>query len=206
MAFGNAVFAQGDEVAAKSLYAQSLAIERELGDQRSIAVALNNLAMVAQYHGDYPDARLLHEEALAIRRQLGDRAGIAGSLTNLGTTACEQGDHASAEAMLVEGLAIRRELAGRRDIVESLEALVGLAFATGRPEAGARLGGQAARLREEIGSPLPPWERIRFDRQLASGRALLNDDGAFDRAWQEGRSMTLEQAIDDALRERSANR
>jgi non-specific serine/threonine protein kinase len=197
LALGNVVYSQGDEPAAASLYEQSLAIERELGDQRAIAIVLNNLGMVAEYYrGDYPAARRLHEEALAIRRELGDRWGIANSLLNLGTTAFEQRDYASARALLMESLAIQRELVDRLGIIGSLEALASLAFATGGPEAGARLCGHAARLREEIGAPFPPWERLRYDRQVASGRALLGNDVVFEQAWQEGRSMTLEQALE----------
>ncbi len=183
-----------------------MAIERELGDQRAIAIVLNNLGMVAAYHrNDYSAARLLHEEALVIRRELGDRWGIAGSLTNLGTVAYEQGDYPSSRALLTESLAMRRDLADRLGIAESLEALAGLAFAAGRPVPGARLCGQAARLRKEIGSPHPPWECSRYDRQIASGRAAIGNDVAFDLAWQEGHAMTLEQAIEYALQDCSSD-
>jgi predicted ATPase/DNA-binding winged helix-turn-helix (wHTH) protein len=206
MALGNVVYSQGAELAAESLYKESLGIERELGDQRAIAVLLNNLGMVAAYYrNDYSAARLLHEEALVIRRELGDRWGIAGSLTNLGTVAYELGDHLSSRALLTESLAMRRDLAHRLGIAESLEALAGLEFAAGRPGAGARICGQAARLRKEIGSPLPPWERSRYDRQIASGRAAIGNDVAFDLAWQEGHAMTLEQAIEYALQEQRAD-
>jgi non-specific serine/threonine protein kinase len=206
MALGNVVYAQGGELAAESLFEQSLAIERELGDQRAIAAVLNNLGMVAAYYrNDYSAARLLHEEALVIRREIGDRGGIAHSLANLGTVAYEQGDYPYSRALLTETLAIRRDLADRLRIAESLEALAGLAFASGRPGPGVRLCGQAARLREEIGSPLPPWERPRYDRQIASGRAAIGNDVAFDLAWQEGHAMTLEHAIEYALQEQSAD-
>jgi non-specific serine/threonine protein kinase len=205
LALGNAVYAQGDEVAAESLYEESLAIERELGDQRSIGVALNNLGMVADHRHDYSAARSLHEQALAIRRELGDRGGIAGSLTNLGTVAFEQGDYPSSRALLTESLAMRRDLVDRRGMAESLEALAGLAFASGRPEPGARLCGHAARLRDQIGSALPPWERLGHERRIASARASIGNDVAFDLAWQAGHAMTLEQAIEYALQERSAD-
>jgi non-specific serine/threonine protein kinase len=202
LALGNAVYSQGDELAAESLYEQSLAIERELGDQRAIAIVLNNLGMVAAYYrSDQAAARRLHEEALVIRRELGDRWGIATSLANLGHSAFEQGDYASARALTTESLAMQRELADRLGIAGSLEALACLAFAMGRPEAGARLCGHAARLREEIGAPFPAWERLRYDRQVASGRALLGNDAVFDHAWQQGRSMTLEQVIEGALQD-----
>ena len=205
IALGNIVYSQGDELKAESLYEQSLAIERELGDQRAIAIVLNNLGMVAEYYrGDYPAAQRLHEEALAIRRELGDRWGIANSLLNLGTTAFDQQDYASARAQLTESLSMQRELVDRLGIIGSLEALAAIDFVAGRVEAGARQCGHAARLREEIGAPFPPWERIRYDRQIASGRALLGNDVVFDQAWQEGRSMTLEQAL-QYVQEQSAD-
>jgi non-specific serine/threonine protein kinase len=205
MALGNVVYSQGDEVAAESLYEQSLAIERELGDQLAIAIVLNNLGMVAAlYRHDYAAARPLHEEALALRRELGDRRGIAGSLTNLGTVAFEQGDYPSSRALLTESLAMRRDLADRLGMAESLEALAGLAFASGLPEPGARLCGHAARLRDEMGSPLPPWERLGYDRRIAAARASFGNDAAFDRAWQEGHAMTLDQALEYALQEQGA--
>jgi hypothetical protein len=90
-------------------------------------------------------------------------------------------------------------------MAESLEALAGLAFATSRPEAGARLCGHAARLRDEIGSPLPPWERLGYERRIASARAAISDGAVFDSAWQEGHAMTSEQAIKYALQEHSAD-
>ena len=43
--------------------------------------------------------------------------------------------------------------------------------------------GGADRLREEIGAPLRPSDRRRYDRQLAAARADMVDDAAFDRAW-----------------------
>lgn len=148
---------------------------------------------------------MLHEEALALRRELGDRGGVANSLADLGTIAYEQGDYPSSRTLLTESLVMRRDLADRKGIAESLEGLAGLAFALGRPAPGARLCGHAARLREEIGSPLPPRERLRYDRRIASARASIGNDVAFDLAWQEGHAMTLEQAIEYALQEQSAD-
>jgi hypothetical protein len=63
----------------------------------------------------------------------------------------------------------------------------------------ARLWGAAARLREDIGAPLPPNERPRYDRRVAAARAALGDDTAFARAWHEGGALTLEHAIELAL-------
>ena len=62
----------------------------------------------------------------------------------------------------------------------------------------ARLYGAAASLREAIGSPLGPLGQAEMDRDVAAIRASLGEP-AFAQAWAEGRALTLEQAIDDAL-------
>ena len=58
-----------------------------------------------------------------------------------------------------------------------------------------RLWGQAERLDEEIGRPKAIHMRKFLDNRIAEARAALNDDAVFDAAWQEGRTMSLEQAV-----------
>ena len=201
IALGNVVHAQGDELAARALYEESLTIERELGDRRGTAVALHCLGLVAYYRNEFSAARSLLEQASAIRREIGELNGFASTLNTLGMVAYEQGDYTSSRTLLTESLAMRRDLFDRSGIAECLESLAGLAFASDRPEVGARLGGHAARLRGEIGSCDTPSERARYDRRIALARTAFGKDAAFDLAWQEGHAMTLDQAIDYALHE-----
>ena len=60
---------------ARALLEEALAVWRELGDQRGIAMALMELATVLMDLGDLDRARALGEEALAICRALGDDFG-----------------------------------------------------------------------------------------------------------------------------------
>jgi hypothetical protein len=69
----------------------------------------------------------------------------------------------------------------------------------GRSLRAARLWGAAERLRAEIGVPLSPRLRPNYDRRVAAARSASEDDTAFERAWQEGRALTIEQAIKLAL-------
>ncbi len=190
---------RGDYGAARARHEESLAILRGLGDRHGIANTLNLLGVVADEQGDFGGARVLLDESLAIRRELGDRHGIALSLINLGNVAFGQGDLAAARALQEEGLAIRRGLGDRGGIAYSLESMAALAVPVGAPLHAARLWGAAERLREAIGSPIPPNERARYEGQVALARAAGADDTAFDAAWAEGRAMTLDQAIADAL-------
>jgi predicted ATPase/class 3 adenylate cyclase len=186
---------QGDFASAALLNEECLEIMRERGDLQGIAFSLHNLGYMSSAKGDYPAARALNEESLAIRRQLGDRRGIAISLEALGSVAENQGDYPAGRALNEESLAIRRELGDRRGIAYSLKGLARVVTALGTPLRAARIWGAAERLREEIGSPLPPNERSLYDPPVAAARAALGDDATFDRAWQEGRALTLEQAM-----------
>ena len=162
-------------------------------------MSLNNLGNVALDQGDYPAARALLEESLAIRRELGDRWGIARALSNLGNVALNQGDYPAARALLEESLAIRRELGDRSGIPYSLEGLAAVVASLRDSLRAARIWGATERSRAEIGTPLPPCERSGYDRCVAAARIASGDDAAFDSAWQEGRGLTLDQAIDLAL-------
>jgi hypothetical protein len=96
-------------------------------------------------------------------------------------------------------LAIHRELGDRPSIATSLEGLAYVESAIARPGRAARFWGSAEKLREKIGSPIPPRERPRYDREVAAARFALGDDVAFDLAWQEGRATDVDQAIEYAM-------
>ena len=61
-----------------------------------------------------------------------------------------------------------------------------------------RLLGAAEGLRDALGTPLPPVDRVDRDRSLAAARAVLGE-AAFAAASAEGRAMEPEQAVRIAL-------
>jgi predicted ATPase/class 3 adenylate cyclase len=198
---GNVVLDQGGYALAQELHLETLAIWRELGDLGDTGSSLINLGLLAYYQGDYPAAKGLNQEALAIMRELGNRRRIAGLLNNLGSVVREEGDLAAARGLYSESLMICRELGDRRGIADALDGLASVVAALCSSLHAARMWGAAERLREEIGSPLAPIERQHYDRRVAVARTTLGDDAAFDRARQEGRALTLEQAIELAMDE-----
>ena len=76
-----------DFASTRALNRESLAINRQLGDQRGIAVSLTNMANVAFEEGDFATAQLLHEESLAIVRESNEPSSIAGWLNSIGNVA-----------------------------------------------------------------------------------------------------------------------
>ncbi len=59
--------------------------------------------------------------------------------------------------------------------------------------------GAAEALREAIGTPLAPAGRADYDQTIAKTREGLSRKD-FEATWSEGRAMTLEQAIEYALK------
>ncbi|MBC8103398.1 MAG: tetratricopeptide repeat protein, partial [Cytophagales bacterium] len=129
---GALAYSQGDYAAARTRYAQSLAVRRRLGDPRSIAASLINLGNVVLEEGDWEGARSLYEESLALLRPLGDPRFIANALGNLGLVAHYQGDYARARALHEESVVERRRQVGdHRGIAFSLINLGNVSLAQG---------------------------------------------------------------------------
>jgi len=97
--------------------------------------------------------------------------------------------------MHAESAAIRLELGDRRGMADSLEGLANVSLAWTRPLRAARIWGAAERLREDIGLPMAPAFRPRYDGSVKAARVACADDTAFQAAWREGSAMTLEQAV-----------
>jgi hypothetical protein len=67
---------------------------------------------------------------------------------------------------------------------------------------GLRLLGASQALLKAMGTVMDSGNRIQYERAVASARALVGDK-AFERAWQEVRGRSREQAIEYALKESS---
>jgi predicted ATPase/Tfp pilus assembly protein PilF len=189
---------QGDISQAERCYEQSLALLRELGDKERIAVMLDNLGAVARDRGDSARARRLYEEGLALLRELNNKWNIPNCLNNLGGIAFEQGDHAQAQLFYRESLLMLRETGDKEGLAVCLEGLAGVSSVHGQAALAARLYGAAELIREAIGSPRIPVARAEYERMVAATRAQL-DQNMFAAAWAEGRAISLEQAVSDAL-------
>ena len=189
---------QGDYEGTRGLYEESLAINRELGDKRGIANALISLGLVARDLGDYEGARGLYEESLAIFRELGNKRGIAYAFDNLGLVALEQHNTELARLHLEQSLRLREEIGYKIGIAYGLSSMAQVLHKEGRVVAAAQLQGACMALFEEMGAPMEPYEQQRFDKTSAILKQTLGED-AYQRAFDAGKRLTLEEAIALAL-------
>lgn len=198
--------------AARSCFEETLRIGHETGEEWLIAASLEGLGEVARYQGDDAAACSFHEECLARWREPEGR-GVSpgfhfhvwpltagGSLLGLGRVAQKQGDTERAAALYRESLVRYRKTSRKPEIARSVEALASLIGVQGQPERAGRLFGAAEAFREAAGAPIPPGDRVDYERAVAAVLAALGEE-AFSAARAEGRAMTLKHAIAYALDE-----
>jgi len=183
---------------AVALLEESLQLFRELGDQVMYSHALLDLGYAGRLQGDNARAAASYAESLAVFQNLGHMWGIAAVQLALGYLAQAQGDAPRAAACFAESLVRYRELGHQEGIAVCLAGSAGVAGSLGQPVRAARLFGAAEGLRARIGALGQPIERAAYDASLASVRGQLNQE-TFAAAWAEGRMLTIEQSIAEAL-------
>jgi tetratricopeptide (TPR) repeat protein len=191
---------RGDHARAKVLYEEGLALSRKLGGAELLGDYLTSLGYEYLLEGDLERAISLNEEAKELYRKRGRRGGLQYALDNLGWATLRQGKHESAKTLHEESLMLCRELGDEMIATESLEGLACYAEAKGEPERATRLFGAAEALREAVGYQQTPRERALREPYLAAAQSRL-ERAPWTRAWEEGRSMSFEEAIAYALGE-----
>src|SRR5215208_4936398 len=191
---------RGDVKRAQALGEESLAIAREAGDTTSVAFASQYLAVTAMLSGDYERAQTLFEATLEMTRITGNRKGQAISLNNLGLVALCRGDYARAAKLSSESLKLSEEGLDHQVLTWSLDTLAAVCGQRRYVGRAARLWGAAEVLREASGFSQPPDDERVLEPFLKDARSRL-DEATFQAAWEEGRAMTEEQAVEYALSE-----
>ncbi len=129
----------------------------------------------------------------------------AKALGGIGWMAFGLGDLERAKALHKESLALSEERGAFRQLtLILLEGLACGAGAEGDAHRGARLFGATEALREAIGFPLEPALRRLEEPYLVGARSQL-DESAWTEAWEEGRRMSVEAALEYALSEEESS-
>jgi predicted ATPase/transcriptional regulator with XRE-family HTH domain len=177
---------------------EALSIGRQLDAPNRTAFALAGLAEVKLRQGDYESADNLLEEALALHRATGFRWGIAATLGTIAWIALRRKDYRRSRGMLAESLAMRNELSDKGGIAWCLERFADIEIATADLLTAAHLLGAASSVREATGAVVDIPDQAEYDRTIELLRSRFGEE-AFGRAYQEGRAMSMEQAMEYAL-------
>jgi predicted ATPase len=185
--------------AAVALLEECIAIQRDFG-AASACEGLSVLGQILHAQGDYKRARTTLMEALRVQRESANKRDTIHTLLYLGAISHDAGDISTAKAQLMEAFAAQQAMGtSGMHLAEVLEAFACLSTEYSAPTCAARIWGSAERHRERIHYALVGPDRDRCERFMARARQTLQDDAAFDRAWNEGRSWTTDEAVKYAM-------
>jgi tetratricopeptide (TPR) repeat protein len=193
----------GEWAAAFAFLDESLAIGRRLKNRPVTALSLFNLGYAQLLEGDLPSARARLEEGLEAFRELDDEFWIDACLVYLGYIDCEEGEYAAARSRFIQTGETLPLVQFPWGATYMLDGFARLAAAEGEAVRALRLGGATTALRQTYGVTIGPTGQGAFRRSLEPAWRALGEE-AGETAWEEGRSMTLEEALDLAYAEPGA--
>ncbi|MFP5318744.1 MAG: ATP-binding protein [Acidimicrobiia bacterium] len=180
---------------ASTLLLDALRRFRTVHDRWSIAMVANNLGWIAEMHGHSDEAREWYEETRRIWETLGDEHNLARALADLGRVARRSRDLGNARTLLEEALRVFHRVGNRRLAAACLVEVAEVAAQRRRNDLAARLLGAADGIRTTLGTPAWPDELDIIDEVTRRLQRTLGET-AFRRAWNIGRALSLEGAIE----------
>ena len=191
---------KGDESEKERYIGKLRAMVHEMPKSFQISMFIPGIGMDERLRGNYDTARKIFEEGLELFKRLRSRNFVLVMRSELGHLERQTGNLAQARSIYQETIKGWQELGNRSAVAHELECFGFLAIHAEEPERAAKLLGAAEALREKIQSPMTDYERAEYGRAVARLRSMLAAE-EFNALWTEGRSMTMEQAIEFALEE-----
>jgi tetratricopeptide (TPR) repeat protein len=148
-----ALYRQGHIQDAIRLLERQITLALQLGDQKSLANALNVLAQCYFQQGKEQEAEHLFEKYLALARKLNDKRAEGNALNNLSNIYIKNKQYGPAIALLRQRIALARSIEDGRGEASSLLNLAGALRATSDVAQAKSVLGQAVNLMRRIGDP-----------------------------------------------------
>ncbi len=190
---------QGDMAAARADIEEAVhLLGLEPGPSFGAAMARANLARLSSVQGDFETARQRLREALRILEQVDDAFALNIVRSELAHLERRTGQLDAARQLYRECVVVWGKFGHHAAAVREVECLAYIARAQGQPARAARLLGAAQAVRQRINAQQSVREQSEHAEELALLRAALPAE-AYDAAWAEGQSLSLEQAIALAL-------
>jgi predicted ATPase/class 3 adenylate cyclase len=196
-------WSRGNYDLAGELYEETLVFVREqLKNKGAIAATLFELGEVAWAKGDLDQATKRYEEAMAVGREINGQFTIASALNGLGKVARTRGDNVTARSLQREALQILQKVGTQWGVAYALESATELALAKDNPDLAARVYGATQQFYEQFRFLLSPLERDHHEFNVRAARTALGEE-TFLTAWESGKSISMDEAMQLALQELS---
>ena len=195
---GHAAADDEDYETARRFWEEAEPLFTEVGDSFDALMTMRMLAWAYDELGESDRARRLMQDVLERARAAGDKHVVVHALESLAIDAAVEARVEDAASMLGEAWTLNRELGDRlREAVIVFRFARVLALA-GRAEDAAQLLATGETLQEKMGAAPMAWLKRGNDDALTRIREVL-DEAAFAAAYDQGRSMSADEAVALAL-------
>ena len=195
------IVGEGVHVPSLPMLEESVERFREIGDDHRVLVVTGDLAVVHKLRGDREGARALLEDVLRQARASGDAYMEATALDDLAEYALDEGRIDDGLSLLRQSIRMSTRLTRAVRIQENLLRFAYAFAAQKKPEVAASLLSFSTTRIEQTQSVAPygvAYTAEMKEKTLTLIRGQL-EDAALAEAWQQGRTLTEEEALALAL-------
>jgi tetratricopeptide (TPR) repeat protein len=196
---GGLFLEQGDYEKAQPLLDQALEIDERLQFRFGLASALISSGALYLHQGDYIRAEQFFEKSVSVSRDLGLNWQVSFNSFLFGLIALLRNDYSSAMLRFQEYFHAARVFGEEEILCRFLIGMSAVAGGINHPERCARLSGAAQVIIETSDFRMHQFDRAEFDRHIQIARDQLGN-ATFEMLSNEGRTMTIEQAIELATK------
>jgi tetratricopeptide (TPR) repeat protein len=189
---------QGDEQQTQMYFGKLKELYRETPKSIQVGMFLLGLGADESARGNYAEAKKIFEEGVEVFKSIRSINFQLVLTSEIGHLERRMGRRTQARAIYEEAIQGWQHLGHRGAIAHQLECFGFLAITDEEPKRAAKLFGAAEALRERIELSMTDSEHVEYNQAVAQVRSMLAET-EFNALWAEGRSMTMEQAIELAL-------
>jgi tetratricopeptide (TPR) repeat protein len=197
---GYFVMLEGDLVLAQRKLEEAVRLNNQLNDKDAKCTLLYSLGQMAIIQRDYDKAHIYLQEAQDTWEELGARMNVLWCHTHLGYLALHRGNINEAQKIFNETAREFFNDKSEAGVGFVLEGIAGLSVIVGKFDIASKLVGWADATRKKMNDRRPRLEQVDVDKIIAACLAKMGET-VFADAYEDGQKMTLDEAIEYALRE-----
>ncbi len=191
-------FSRNNLAQSKAYLDEAAQLAREEGYRWASSFLAIGMAHTAAILGDIETARAGFRESGEIAKKMGNKRIYYSSQSELAHVLRAHGEFDEPLAIYKDLLPKWRDLGHRAAVAHELECIAYILIRKEQPERAATLLGAAEALRTLIDSLMTNAEQEEYKKEIAAFRAGMSDV-EFEKYWNQGRAMAMDQAIELAL-------
>ena len=171
---------------------------KEHGSRWSYAISVYGFGNLLRLQGRFQKAREKYKITMETMQAMGSTRNVVMIKSDLAHILRQEGNYPEAISSYRETIKEWQRMGHRAAVAHQMECLAFIAKSLEQVEKATKLLGAAEALRQKIGIDMAPYEREEYEREVADLKANM-DGKEFASLWAEGRSLSMEQAIQFAL-------